>query len=40
LPDGNRFRNGTAAWNDRQYAATLSSDGPESDDVESDAEGD
>jgi CRISPR-associated exonuclease Cas4 len=40
LPDGNRFRNGAAAWNERQYAAILTSDGPESDDVESHNEGD
>lgn len=40
LPDLNRFRNGTAAWNERQYAAILTSQGPESDDVESRREGD
>lgn len=40
LPDGNRFRSGVAAWNDRQYVAILTSNGPESDDVESRDEGD
>lgn len=40
LPDSHRFRNGAAAWNDRQYAAILTSDGPESDDFESNQEGD
>jgi len=32
LPDGNRFRTGAASWNERQYAAVLNSDGPETDD--------
>ncbi len=40
LPDGNRLRSGAAAWNDRQYAAILTSSGPESDDFESKDEGD
>lgn len=32
VPDGQRFRTGVAAWNDRQYNAVLDSDGPETDD--------
>lgn len=35
LPDVSRFRNGAAAWNERQYATLLTSDGPKTDDVES-----
>lgn len=36
VPDGQRFRTGVAAWNDRQYAAVLESDGPETDGPETD----
>lgn len=32
VPDGQRFRTGVTAWNDRQYNAVLDSDGPETDD--------
>jgi CRISPR-associated exonuclease Cas4 len=40
LPDGNRFRTGASAWNERQYEAVLNSDGPESDEYHFVDEGD
>jgi CRISPR-associated exonuclease Cas4 len=40
LPSGNRFRSGVVAWNEQQYSAILTSNGPESDEIDFRDEGD